>query len=300
LLFSAFAQAFAAALGLAGPPAPDPAASLTPLEKARLVVVSGLPAPRGVGGVIVQRFSSAERGPPGALVFVDQEGGEASTFAGVPPGVPASAYETEGAAFAEGRATGRALRRLGVDVDLAPVLDAAGGPLGSRHFRRPAYGLAFARGLAAGGVAACAKHFPGLGSAAASTDTRVRVPARLLPAELRAFRAAVDAGVACVMTSHAIYPPYGPRRAVVSPGVYATLRRWGFDGLVITDSLNVVSSGPWSTRWAVGAARAGADLLLFTSPVHARRAIRALLPPARRGELDEAVRRVLAFRARRG
>jgi len=299
LLFSAFAQAFAAALALAGPPAPDPAASLTPLEKARLVVVSGLPAPDGVGGVLVQRFSLAERRPPDALVFVDQEGGEASTFSG-PPAVPASLHGTVEAAFAEGRATGRALRRRGVDVDLAPVLDAAGGPLGSRHFRRPAFGLAFARGLEAGGVAACAKHFPGLGSAAASTDTQVHVPARIVPAELRTFRAAVDAAIACVMTSHAVYPGYGPRRAVVTPGIYATLRRWGFDGVVITDSLNVVSSGRWSTRWAVGAARAGADLLLFTSPVHARRAIRALVPLARRGRLDQSVRRVLAFRARRG
>jgi beta-glucosidase-like glycosyl hydrolase len=77
------------------------------------------------------------------------------------------------------------------------------------------------------------------------------------------------------------------------------LRAWGFEGLVITDSLNVVASGDWSARWAVGAARAGADLLLFTSPEHARRAIRALLPLARRGELDAAVRRVLAFREER-
>jgi beta-glucosidase-like glycosyl hydrolase len=49
----------------------------------------------------------------------------------------------------------------------------------------------------------------------------------------------------------------------------------------------------------VEAARAGADLLLLTSPEHARRAIRALVPLARRGELDEAVRRVLAFRSAR-
>jgi beta-N-acetylhexosaminidase len=299
VLLSAFAQAFAAALGLAGLPAPDPAAALTAQEKARLVVVSGLPAPRGVGGVIVQRFSASEPRPAGALVFVDQEGGEASTFAGAPPAGPASSYGSVEEAYAEGRATGRALRRLGVDVDLAPVLDLAGGPLGSRHFRDPAFGLAFARGLQAGGVAACAKHFPGLGSAPSSTDTRVYVPARLVPAELRAFRAAADAGIPCVMTSHAVYPALGPRRAVVTPAVYRMLRGWGFDGIAITDSLNVVSSGPWSARWAVEAARAGADLLLFTSPEHARRAIRALVPLARRGELDEAVRRVLAFRSAR-
>jgi beta-glucosidase-like glycosyl hydrolase len=300
VLFSAFAQAFAAALGLTGPPAPDPASALSPLEKARLVVVSGLPAPEGVGGVIVQRWSIGEPRPGDALVMVDQEGGETSAFEDAPPLRAAAGYGSEAEALAEGRATGRALRQRGVDVDLAPVLDAPSGPLGSRHFRRPELGLSFARGLEEGGVAACVKHFPGLGSAAISTDLRPYVPARLLPGELHAFRAAVDAGVQCVMTSHAVYRAYGPRRAVVSPGVYATLRRWGFDGVVVTDSLNVISGGDWSSRWAVGAARAGADLLLFTSPEHARRAIRALLPLARRGELDEAVRRVLEFRAERG
>ena len=300
MLFSAFAQAFAAALGLAGPPAPDPAAALSPLAKARLVVVSGLPAPAGVGGVIVQRSSLGEPRPANTLVVVDQEGGEASAFVDAPPFGVAAAYTTKAEALAAGRATGRALRQRGVDIDLAPVLDAPTGPLGSRHFRRPELGLAFARGLAAGGVAACVKHFPGLGSAAISTDLRPYVPARLMPRELRAFRAAVDAGVPCVMTSHAVYRAYGPRRATVSPRVYATLRGWGFDGVVITDSLNVIASGDWSARWAVGAARAGADLLLFTSPEHARRAVRALLPLARRGELDEAVRRVLEFRAARG
>ena len=181
VLFSAFAQAFAAALGLAGPPAPDPAASLSPLAKARLVVVSGLPAPAGVGGVIVQRSSLGEPHPANTLVVVDQEGGDASAFADAPPLWVAAAYTAEAEALAAGRATGRALRQRGVDVDLAPVLDAPTGPLGSRHFRRPELGLAFARGLAAGGVAACVKHFPGLGSAATSTDLRPYVPARLLP-----------------------------------------------------------------------------------------------------------------------
>jgi beta-glucosidase-like glycosyl hydrolase len=49
-------------------------------------------------------------------------------------------------------------------------------------------------------------------------------------------------------------------------------------------------------RWAPQAARAGADMLLFTSPAHAARAVRALLPLARRGELDEHVRRILRLR----
>jgi beta-glucosidase-like glycosyl hydrolase len=130
-------------------PTPGPALpQLTAREKAALVVVSGLPAPRGVAGVIVRAYDRHAPRPRGALVFVDQEGGIASAFDDLPPASPPATYADGGQAFAAGRATGRALRREGVDVDLAPVLDLAGGPLGSRHFRRPGLAVAFARGLA--------------------------------------------------------------------------------------------------------------------------------------------------------
>jgi beta-glucosidase-like glycosyl hydrolase len=66
----------------------------------------------------------------------------------------------------------------------------------------------------------------------------------------------------------------------------------------VTDSLSILRDPAVGARWAPKAVRAGADLVLFTSPEHARRAIRALLPLARAGELDEHVRRVLRFRAR--
>jgi beta-N-acetylhexosaminidase len=270
------------------------AAALTPQQKAALVVVSGLPAPRGVGGVLVRRWDRTAPRPPGAIVFVDQEGGDVRAVPDAPPARPASSYRTTAEAFAAGRATRTALRRRGVDVDLAPVLDLRG-PLGSRHFRRPELGVAFARGL---GDAACVKHFPGLGTAAVSTDERPHVDARIRGADLAPFRAAIRSGVRCVMTSHAFYG--GARyRASISPETYARLRRLGFDGVAITDSLSIVREAPVE-RWARQAIRAGADLLLFTSPAHARRAIAALTPLAQAGELDSPVARVLRFRARYG
>jgi beta-N-acetylhexosaminidase len=286
------------AIALAATPAPQPAdalAGLSARQKAALVVVSGLPAPKGVAGVFVRPWNTTAPRPPGALVFVDQEGGDVRAFPGLPPEQPAAAYGSQAEAEAAGRATGRALRRAGVDVDLAPVLDLDTGPLGARHFVRPALGVAFARGLEEGGVAACPKHFPGLGSAPVSTDVEPRVPARILPEELRVFRAAIRAGARCVMLGHALYPRFGGERAVTSSRAYRLLRRLGFDGVAITDSLSVVR-GPWPVRWARGAARAGADLLLFTSPDDARRAIRALVPLARLGLLDHAVERVLSLR----
>jgi beta-N-acetylhexosaminidase len=267
-------------------------AALTPQEKAALVVVSGLPAPSGVGGVIVQRWDTGAPRPAGALVFVDQEGGAVRAYTDAPPSKAAASFTSATDALAAGKATRRALRARGVHVDLAPVLDLRG-PLGARHFRRPSLGIAFARGL---GDAACVKHFPGLGTAAVSTDERPHVDARTRAADLAPFAAAIRAGVPCVMTSNAFYD--GARyRASISAATYRRLRALGFDGVAITDSLSIVRAA-LVERWARQAIRAGADLLLFTSPTHARRAISALVPLARAGELDVSVTRVLRYRSR--
>jgi beta-glucosidase-like glycosyl hydrolase len=271
-------------------------AEMTPRQKAAIVVVSGLPAPPGVGGVLVQRWNRDAPRPSGALVFADQEGGATRAFRELPPAKPAAAYTTETEALAAGRATGSALRRARVDVDLAPVLDSPDGPLGARQFRRASIGLGFARGLAASGEGSCAKHFPGLGSAAVSTDDSPHVNAVLRRREVAGFRAAIAAGVPCVMVDHAFYRSLGRRRASLEPATYRLLRSAGFRGVAITDSLSIVKHPP--RDWPVAAARAGADLLLFTSSKDASAAIELLLPLARSGALDAHVARVLRFRAR--
>jgi beta-N-acetylhexosaminidase len=251
------------------------ALALTPLQKAQLLVVTT--ERRGI-------FSGAAH-----IRFADQEGGLVQALLGATP-LPASAYTSAAQAFGAGRATRSALRAAGVEVDFAPVFDTSDGPLGSRQFRRSTYAEAFARGL---GDAACPKHFPGLGSAAISTDERPHVDARVRPKDLAPYRHAIADGLGCVMVGHAFY---GTRyRASLEPQTYRRLRALGFTGVAITDSLSLVHDAPVE-RWAPQAVRAGADMLLFTSPAHARRAIRALLPLARRGELDEHVARVLRFR----
>jgi beta-N-acetylhexosaminidase len=283
---------------LAGLLSPEATAvkQMTPREKAAMVVVSGLPAPPGVGGVIVRRWDRTRPRPRGTLVFVDQEGGDVRAFPSLPPARAAARVESGEEALAAGRATGRALRAAGVHVDLAPVLDEPDGPLGARHFDRPEYGVAFARGLEAGRAGACVKHFPGLGSAAVSTDSRPHVRAVVRESELRAFRAAIEAGAPCIMTGHAFYRRLGRFRASLEPKTYRLLRSLGFDGVAITDSLDIVGNAP--KHWPTRAIRAGADLLLFTSPKSAARAIGQLLPLARRGELDAHVVRVLRLRSR--
>ena len=283
---------------LAGLLSPEATAAkhMTPREKAAMVVVSGLPAPAGVGGVIVRRWDRTRPRPRRTLVFVDQEGGDVRTFPSLPPARDAAKVRSGEEALAAGRATGRALRAAGVHVDLAPVLDEPDGPLGARHFDRAEYGVAFARGLEEGRAGACVKHFPGLGSAAVSTDSRPHVRAVVRESELRAFRAAIRAGAPCVMTGHAFYRRLGRFRASLEPKTYSLLRSLGFDGVAITDSLDIVGKAP--KHWPTRAIRAGADLLLFTSSKSAARAIELLLPLARDGELDDHVVRVLRFRSR--
>ena len=253
------------------------AALLTPLQKAELMVVT-TESPGVFDGAAHIRFA-------------DQEGGLVKAIPSAPPWRAARDYRSPAEARAAGRATRVALRRDGVDLDFAPVLDLADGPLGSRQFRSASIAVSFARGL---GAAACVKHFPGLGSTSVSTDERPHVDARLRPQDVAPFRAAIRAGVPCVMVNHAFY---GERyRASLEPSTYRLLRSLGFDGVAITDSLSLVHDAPVE-RWAPQAIRAGADMVLFTSPAHAARAVRALLPLARSGALDAHVARVLAFRA---
>jgi beta-glucosidase-like glycosyl hydrolase len=249
---------------------------LTPLQKAQLLVVT-TESPRVFTGAAHIRFA-------------DQEGGRVQALRGATP-LAARAYTSAAQALAAGRATRAALHAAGIDVDFGPVFDTSDGPLGSREFRSSAFAVAFARGL---GDAACPKHFPGLGSAGVSTDDRPHVDARVRPQDLAPYKRAVALGVRCVMVDNAFY---GTRyRASLEPGTYRRLRALGFDGVAITDSLSLVREAPVE-RWAPQAVRAGADMVLFTSPAQAQRAVRALLPLARRGELDEHVARVLRFRA---
>ena len=253
------------------------------------------------------------------LVTVDQEGGLVRRLPG-PPYAAADEIGARGPAAAErvGRATGESLREMGVNVDLAPVLD-LGRPGFAITEERRAFGrtpgavsdrgVAFARGLAAAGVAATAKHFPGLGGARLNTDDavqRVGLSARTLRgADQRPFAGFSDAGGQLVMLSTAIYPALSHKPAAFSPAIATgELReRLGFQGVSITDALGTVSARAigGAARTAMAAARAGADLVLFTDLRSADRAQRALARGLREGSLDRAefeqsVARVLALR----
>ncbi|MGA8217582.1 MAG: glycoside hydrolase family 3 N-terminal domain-containing protein [Solirubrobacterales bacterium] len=253
------------------------------------------------------------------LITVDQEGGLVRRLPG-PPKPSAQAIGARGAAFAKrlGRATGVSLHSMGVNVDLAPVLDIGrrGRAIeqeGRTFARTPAgvskIGVGFARGLAAGGVSATAKHFPGLGAARINTDNavqKIRLPAgKLRAVDERPFASFAQSGGAMVMLSTAIYPALSGKPAALSHAIATgELRdRLGFQGVSISDALGSVSAravgGPAKT--ALAAARAGTDLVLFTDPGDAARAQRALARGLGDGSLDReefgtSVNRVLALR----
>jgi beta-N-acetylhexosaminidase len=316
-------------------------------------LVFGLPGPdladadirlfqeTGAGGLILYRrnFEAPERlhrlltGLEAALgrrllVATDHEGGRvimlgrATTI--FPDNLAAAAAEDEAWVHRQGLFEGRELRRLGVDLNLAPVLDVLTdrpSPIGIRSYGKDPglvarLGAARIRGLQSAGVAACGKHFPGKGQA--GVDAHVGLP--VIPSDwgemhashLVPFLAAIEAGADCLMTSHPLYPGLDP-----TPRTPATFSRLiveeylrgqaGFRGVIVSDDLEMgaISALCPVGEAAVRAAAAGHDLLLVCHTEQAQRevhralieAVRARRLPAR--EVEQSAARIEALAARR-
>jgi beta-N-acetylhexosaminidase len=257
------------------------------------------------------------------LVMVDQEGGLVKRLSG-PPRASARRMGRRGAAYSrrQGAATARSLRAVGVNLDLAPVLDVGRSGSAIRAQRRSFGGtprrvnrtaIPFAMALERGGVAATAKHFPGLGAASQSTDVAAQriglSRAKLRRIDERPYRAFAAEEGDVVMLSTAVYPRFSAKPAAFSRRLAtAELRsRVGFRGVSISDALETVSAREYGgpARVGLAAARAGTDLLLFTGHRAADDAGRSLGRKLRSGALPRSrflrsVRRVLALRAQIG
>lgn len=219
-------------------------------------------------------------------------------------------------AYAMGRATAVEGRALGIHMAFAPVVDVNNNPrnpvISLRSFGEnprlvAALGAALVRGIQDNGMLATAKHFPGHGDTEQNSHLELaRVEgtrARIDSVELVPFRAAVDAGVAGVMTFHGVIPALDttPIAATLNPRIMTDLLRGdlGFRGLVITDALDMngvlgtMSMAEVSQR----AVAAGADVLLM--PTDNAEAIDAVVAGVRTGRfpesrIDASVRRLLA------
>jgi len=227
---------------------------------------------------------AAAAGRPPLIIAVDQEGGGIRRLMWAPPELNAADMTGRGVAYVQdaGRRTGVSLAALGITLDLAPVADVDSTQSGfmaawGRTFAADAPTVsasarAFLDGLQSTGVAATAKHFPGIGRVALTTDRvvgTVDASRADLEQDLAPFRDAISAGVRLVMLSNVTYSAYDSESAAgwSYPIATSLLRRGlGFTGVSITDSLDGTahSRGVTARSLALRSAVAGVDLLLLT------------------------------------
>ncbi|HEX6497852.1 MAG TPA: glycoside hydrolase family 3 N-terminal domain-containing protein [Micromonosporaceae bacterium] len=284
---------------------------------------TNMESPTQVHALTAGLQSAAKALPAGAplLIGTDQEYGVVTRIrSGVTQLPSAMAVGAAGDAELTRRAwaaAGADLAALGINVDFAPdadVVGGAGGVIGSRSFGADPAAVgtqvaAAVRGLQSAGVAATLKHFPGHGHT--TTDSHTSLPvlsqdrATLDSGDLPPFRAGIGAGADMIMVGHLDV-------RAIDPGIPATFSRkvltdvlrgqLGFQGVVVTDALNMAPAERWSPgEAAVRALLAGNDLLLMPPNVGAaRQGILDALHTGRlpRQRLVDSVTRILALKLR--
>ncbi len=270
--------------------------------------------------------AATESGQPPLLIAADQEGGQliaVDQTTPFPGNMALGAAGSEKLAYRVGRALGKELSAVGINVDFAPVCDVNSNPLnpviGTRSFGEDPklvarLSAALIRGLQSAGVAATAKHFPGHGDT--SSDSHHNAPIvkhdakRIRSVELVPFRAAVKSGVRLVMTAHIVMPALNGGSnelpATLSPQILRDLlrRKMRFNGVVVSDALDMhaMEQGPGYVAETMAAVAAGIDLLLFNHDLsRVEPAWSNLVQAARRGllssnEMHASARRIMALK----
>jgi beta-N-acetylhexosaminidase len=262
------------------------------------------------------------------LVATDHEGGRVIMLGRgttvFPDNLAVATGGDENAAYRQGLIEARELRRLGIDLNLGPVLDVLtdrySPNIGIRSYGKDTgvvtrYGTARIRGMQQGGLSACPKHFPGKGHS--PLDAHLKLPTidstwdEMHRVHLPPFFAAIGDGVESIMTSHPVYPNLD------ASGVPATFSRLiveeylrgqvGFHGVIVSDDLEMgaVSETCSIGDAAVRTAASGHDLLLVCHTALAQReAAEALVKAYENGtlprrDLERAAERVRRLRERR-
>lgn len=205
-------------------------------------------------------------------------------------------------------------RATGINMVLGPVLDVSPSPadrgvmgrrtLGSDARRVAELGTAYAMGLESAGILSVAKHFPGHGSPHSDSHRTLPMIERSLhmldSIDLYPFRSYVASGLSCVMVGHLAVPAIDSRHipAAVSRRVITDLLRteMGFNGLVLTDALNMAGADGYTSADAL---TAGADIILAPRNLESETA--ALLTAISDGRLpvsviDDRCRRILFYK----
>ncbi|WP_337017402.1 beta-N-acetylhexosaminidase [Oceanobacillus massiliensis] len=272
----------------------------------------------------------------GLLMTIDQEGGIVTRLQSgthMPGNMALGAARSPETAQDVGQVIGEELNALGINMNLAPVLDVNNNPdnpvIGVRSFGESPelvanIGTAYIQGLQSTGVAATAKHFPGHGDTA--VDSHLGLPEvghdkeRLLAVELYPFQQAMQEGIDAIMTAHVTFPKIDDTKvisqkdgteislpATLSHKVLTGLMReeMGFDGVIITDALNMgaIADHFGTVDAAIRSVKAGTDIVLM--PVGLEDVADGLLEAVETGEITEerieqSVRRILTLKVERG
>lgn len=244
----------------------------------------------------MQKANASVEGRPQLLVAADQEGGRNTRLGQgtqMPGNMAMGATGDLSATATEARIIGQELQAIGYNFDFAPVVDVNNNPvnpvIGVRSFSDDPeivaeQGIAYMKALRETGTISSLKHFPGHGDT--DTDSHTGLPSisktyeELKACELIPFQACIDEGADAVMTAHIQYPNIETetyRSKLIGEDIYlpATLSKtiltdmlrvdMGFDGVIITDALNMDAIEKHFDRLDVArlAIEAGADILLI-------------------------------------
>ncbi|WP_092502977.1 glycoside hydrolase family 3 protein [Virgibacillus subterraneus] len=271
----------------------------------------------------------------GLLMTIDQEGGIVTRLQSgtdFPGNMALGATRSTDLSHNVGKAIGEELNALGINMNLAPVMDVNNNPdnpvIGVRSFGGSPelvadMGIAYTKGLQNTGVAATAKHFPGHGDTA--VDSHLGLPEvpydkeRLMDVELFPFQKAMEANIDAIMTAHVTFPKIDDTKVVskkdgteislpatLSHKVLTGLMReeMGYDGLIITDALNMnaITEHFGSVDAVIRAVKAGTDIVLM--PVGLEKVADGLLNAVETGEISEerieaSVERILTLKIKR-
>ena len=246
---------------------------------------------------------------PPLLIAVDEEGGRVSRlpqdFTTFPAASRIAACHPPDAAYEAAEVTAKELRAVGINMNLAPVLDVNSNPanpiIGDRAYGiRPeqvcTYGMATMQGLADNGIIPCGKHFPGHGDTVADSHHVLPVVeadlARLDAVELEPFRQAIRRELPAIMTAHVRYPALdADAPATLSRPILTDLlrNRLGFQGVTLTDDMEmraILDHQPIG-KASVRAVQAGADMVVICHQQERQwEAVAAIEQALERGELS--------------
>ncbi|AAK78164.1 beta-N-acetylhexosaminidase [Clostridium acetobutylicum] len=259
------------------------------------------------------------------IISVDQEGGMVTRINSgttiFPGNMAFAAANHPHSTFRQGKIEGEELRGLGVNMNLAPVMDVNCNPsnpvIGVRSYsdspeKVAELGLELIKGLKESKVVPVAKHFPGHGDT--DVDSHLSLPVvkhsikRLRKVELLPFKTAIENGIDAIMSAHVLFPEIEPKRlpATLSYRVLTDLLRnkMGFKGIIITDCMEMKAIAEFygSDKAAVMAIKAGADLICISHSAAVQKAcIRRIKEAVINKEIseeriNESVKRILEIK----